>query len=143
MDAISIPKESIKTVWNLVENDITKALIRSGGYANSDYFKQQCLEGFFQLWIVWDSENKNKYFGVCVTEIIVRPLQRCLNIRIMTGRHRQKWQHLLKKIEVWAALNNCDKMELVARPGWERILKNFKYSKSHVLLEKPLKRGVN
>jgi hypothetical protein len=33
-------------------------------------------------------------------------------------------------------------MELIARPGWERILKNFKYSKSHVLLEKPLKRGV-
>jgi hypothetical protein len=29
MDAINIPKESIKTVWNLVENDITKALIRS------------------------------------------------------------------------------------------------------------------
>jgi hypothetical protein len=49
MDAISIPKESIKTVWNLVENDITKALIRSGGYANSDYFKQQCLEGLFSV----------------------------------------------------------------------------------------------
>jgi hypothetical protein len=27
-------------------------------------------------------------------------------------------------------------MELVARPGWEKVLRRFGYSKSHVLLEK-------
>jgi hypothetical protein len=78
---------------------------------------------------------------LCITEIIQRPLIKCCHISIMTGHHREKWQHLIKDIEVWAALNNCDKMELIARPGWEKILKNFKYSKSHVLLEKPLKKN--
>ena len=42
-----------------------------------------------QLWILWDSQDK-KYYGVVVTEIIQRPLQRCLNIKIMTGNHREK-----------------------------------------------------
>jgi hypothetical protein len=32
-------------------------------------------------------------------------------------------------------------MELIARPGWERVLRNFRYKKSHVLLEKQLKKG--
>jgi hypothetical protein len=54
----------------------------------------------------------------------------------MTGKHRDKWQHLVKKIEDFAWANDCDLMELVARPGWEKVLRKFGYSKSHVLLEK-------
>lgn len=144
IQSVFIPKEKIHEVWGVIENDITQALIRSGGYANSNHFKEWCSNGIMQAWLVWDSTEKDhskKYYGVCVTEIIERPLQKCCNIRIMTGKHREKWQHLIKDIEVWAALNNCDKMELIARPGWEKVLKNFKYSKSHVLLEKTLKRS--
>ena len=91
-----------------------------------------------QLWILWDSEaeKQNKYYGVVVTEIIQRPLQRCLNIKIMIGRHREKWQHLIKHIEDFAWRQNCDLLELVARPGWKKILKPFGYTESHVLLEK-------
>jgi predicted dehydrogenase len=33
-------------------------------------------------------------------------------------------------------------MELIARPGWERVLKQFEYKKSHVLLEKPLTNNI-
>ena len=89
-----------------------------------------------QLWILLDKESEHKYYGVVVTEIIQRPLQRVLNIKIMTGTHREKWQHLVKEIEDFAWFNNCDSMELVARPGWEKVLKRFGYKKSHVLLEK-------
>jgi hypothetical protein len=42
----------------------------------------------------------------------------------------------IKKIEDFAWKNDCDSMELVARPGWEKVLRRFGYSKSHVLLEK-------
>jgi hypothetical protein len=59
----------------------------------------------------------------------------------MTGHHREKWQHLIKDIEKFANHNDCDKMELIARPGWEKVLRNFRYKKSHVLLEKQLKKG--
>mgnify|MGYP006956549928 FL=1 len=140
---VGIPRDAINKVWSKVENDIIAALDRSGNWANSTYFYDRCKEGKYQLWVLWDKDEPTdvkKYYGIVVTEIIQRQLQKCCLIKIMTGHHREKWQHLLKDIEVWAALNNCDKMELMARPGWERILKNFKYSKSHVLLEKPLKK---
>ena len=41
-----------------------------------------------------------------------------------------------KTIEEFAWHNNCDLLELVARPGWKRVLKPFGYKEGHVLLEK-------
>jgi hypothetical protein len=139
VELIGIPKNLINKVWIKVENDISKALNRSDNYANSEHFRENCNKGIFQLWILWDKKSDNQYYGLVVTEIVQRPLQRCLNIRIMTGRDREKWQHMIKLIENFGIKNKCDKMELIARPGWERILKQFNYTKSHVLLEKKLK----
>ena len=136
----NIPTKSVDEVWGVVKNDIANALSRSNGYALSDHIKQWIKETKMQLWILWDAEaEKEKYYGVVVTEVIQRPLQRCLNIKIMIGRHREKWQHLIKHIEDFAWQQNCDLLELVARPGWKKILKPFGYKESHVLLEKKKK----
>jgi hypothetical protein len=138
---VNIPNKSVNDTWGLVKTDIANALNRSNGYALADHIKKWILEDKMQLWILWDAEaNKDsKYYGVVVTEIIQRPLQRCLNIKIMIGKHREKWQHLIKHIEDFAWINNCDLLELVARPGWKKILKPFGYTESHVLLEKKKK----
>ena len=133
----NIPTNSVDEVWKVVKNDIANALTRSNGYALSDHIKKWIKDTKMQLWILWDAEaEKEKYYGVVVTEVIQRPLQRCLNIKIMIGRHREKWQHLIKHIEDFAWQQNCDLLELVARPGWKKILKPFGYTESHVLLEK-------
>ena len=134
---INIPTKSVDEAWRVVRTDIANALTRSNGYALSEHIKKWIIEEKMQLWILWDQEaDKEKYYGVVVTEVIQRPLQRCLNIKIMTGRHREKWQHLIKHIEDFAWQQNCDLLELVARPGWKKILKPFGYTESHVLLEK-------
>ena len=134
---VNIPPESVSKAWGIVKADIANALARSNGYALADHILKWINEKKMQLWILWDSEaENNKYYGVVVTEIIQRPLQKCLNIKIMTGRHREKWQHLIKHIEDFAWQQNCDLLELVARPGWKKVLKPFGYTESHVLLEK-------
>ena len=134
---VNIPPESVSKAWGVVKADIANALARSNGYALADHILKWINEKKMQLWILWDPEaENNKYYGVVVTEIIQRPLQKCLNIKIMTGRHREKWQHLIKHIEDFAWQQNCDLLELVARPGWKKILKPFGYRESHVLLEK-------
>ena len=135
IEQVLIPTDKVKQVWSIVVKDIADALARSNAYARAEHIKKDILDNKMQLWILWDSETK-EYYGVCVTEIIQRPLQRCLNIKIMTGRHRDKWQHLIKHVEEFAWHNNCDLLELVARPGWKKILKQYGYKESHVLLEK-------
>ena len=138
IELISVPTKSVNEVWGLVKTDIANALNRSNGYALADHIKKWINEEKMQLWILWDKEaaKESKYYGLVVTEIIQRPLQRCLNMRIMTGRHREKWQHLIKHIEDFAWLNNCDSLELIARPGWKKVLKPFGYTETHVLLQK-------
>ena len=138
IELINVPTKSVNEVWALVKTDIANSLNRSNGYALADHIKKWIIEEKMQLWILWDKEaaKESKYYGLVVTEILQRPLQRCLNMRIMTGRHREKWQHLIKHIEDFAWLNNCDSLELIARPGWKKILKPFGYTETHVLLEK-------
>ena len=138
IELINVPTKSVNEVWALVKTDIANALNRSNGYALADHIKKWIIEEKMQLWILWDKEaaKESKYYGLVVTEIIQRPLQRCLNMRIMTGRHREKWQHLIKHIEDFAWLNNCDSLELIARPGWKKVLKPFGYTETHVLLQK-------
>jgi len=135
IEQVLIPTNKVEQVWSFAVKDIADALARSNGYARAEHIKKEILDNKMQLWILWDSETK-EYYGVCVTEIIQRPLQRCLNIKIMTGKHREKWQHLIKHVEEFAWQNNCDLLELVARPGWKKVLKQYGYKESHVLLEK-------
>jgi hypothetical protein len=135
IEQILIPTNKVKQVWSIVVKDIADALARSNAYARAEHIKKDILDNKMQLWILWDAKTK-EYYGVCVTEIIQRPLQRCLNIKIMKGRHRDKWEHLIKHVEEFAWHNNCDLLELVARPGWKKILKQYGYKESHVLLEK-------
>ena len=134
---LNIPTKSVDQAWGIVKSDIANALARSNRYALADHIKEWIKEEKMQLWILWDPDvDNNKYYGVVVTEIIQRPLQRCLNIKIMIGKHREQWQHLIKHIEDFAWIHNCDLLELVARPGWKKILKPFGYKETHILLEK-------
>ena len=135
IEQVLIPTNKVEQVWSFAVKDVADALARSNGYARAEHIKKEILDNKMQLWILWDSETK-EYYGVCVTEIIQRPLQRCLNIKIMTGRHRDKWQHLIKHVEEFAWKNNCDLLELVARPGWKKVIKQYGYKESQVLLEK-------
>ena len=138
IELVQIPKENINIVWRQCKTMIADAMASSNNYANASHFKQWISENKMQLWFLWDKEADidQRLYGIVVTEIIQRPLQRCLNIKIMTGKHREKWQHLIKHIENYAWQNNCDLLELVARPGWKRVLKPFGFKESHVLLEK-------
>ena len=141
MKLVRIPAEQLDTVWSLIEKDIKDALAYSGNLTSSSFVLEKSKENKFQVWVLWDEDKKTtreKYFGVVVTEIIKRELGKVCHIYIMTGRQRHKWQFLVKDIEQFAIDEDCLMMELIARPGWKRILNNFDYKMTHVVLEKKL-----
>ena len=57
----------------------------------------------------------------------------------MTGKQRHKWQYLIKDIEKFAKQEDCKMMELIARPGWQKILNNFGNNRTNLVLEKKIK----
>ena len=141
MKLVNIPSSNLDEVWSLVKNDITDALNFSGNHTDAQFVLETLKEEKFQLFVVWDKDQPttlDKYYGVVVTEIIQKKLKKACHIFIMTGRQRQKWTALIKVIEDFAEQNDCDLLELVARPGWQRILKDYNYKRTHVVLEKPI-----
>ena len=145
MELVRIPTKELDKVWGLIEKDIRKALLFSGQLSDSAFVLKTAKEGKFQIWILWDKVQKTsveKYFGVVITEIVEKPLGKVCHIYMMTGRQRHKWQYLIKDIEKFAQEEKCSVMELIARPGWQKILNQFGYKRTHVVLEKQIKQEI-
>ena len=141
MNLVNIPSSNLDDVWSLVKKDISEALSYSGDHTDAQFVYDCVKEKKMQLWVVWDKKKPTtleKYYGVVVTEIVKRKLIQSCNIFIVTGRHRQQWQHLINVLEDFAIENNCTNMELIARKGWQRIMEQFDYKQTHVVLEKPI-----
>lgn len=142
MDIVYIPKEEIDKVWVLAKPYVDDALIYSNNHHHSDHFKNLMIQGKLQLWFLWDDKKntiQEKMNGVVVSEIINRSIKKVFHLPIVTGKNRQRWQHLIEKLENFAKDQECDCMELIARPGWQKILDKHNYFKTHVVLEKNLK----
>jgi hypothetical protein len=146
MELVQIPIQELEKVWGIVEKDIKSALAYSSQLTDSDFVFDTLKEGKFQLWVLWDKKQSkaiDKYFGVVVTEIIKRKFGKVCHIYIMTGKQRTKWQHLITKVEDFAKQEGCKMMELIARPGWQRVLDDYGYKRTHVVLEKQIKQEDN
>ncbi len=146
MKLVRIPTSNVNEVWSLVKQDIQNALTYSGDYTDSQFVFDCLKNNKMQMWIIWDkskSKTLEKYYGVVVTEVIQRKLKKSCQIFIMTGRHRQKWTSLIQVLEDFALEQNCDLMELNARVGWQRVLQNYDYKRTHVVLEKQLIKKEN
>ena len=146
MELVRIPIIELDKVWSLVEKDIRNALAYSGQLTDSDHVYETAKEDKFQVWVIWDKNQKktnDKYFGVVVTEIIKRKHGKVCHVYIVTGRQMSKWQHLISRVEEFAKDEGCKMMELIARPGWQKVYNNHGYKKTHVVLEKQIKQEDN
>ena len=136
--AVIIPTENVEEAWQLVDKHIQKALERSGEHYNSADIKNNCLENCMQLWLGWDNDEEKSHYCTAITQILKRPNSKVCNIFIATGREMKKWVHVMDEIAKWSDIQKCTHVESWARPGWERVLKQYQFNKTHVLLERKL-----
>lgn len=128
-----IQPHEIDAAWAEARPWVEGACRRNRGKYDASDILAGLKSGDDQLWI-WKSASA---FGIGVTRIVVYPKQRVCSVRIVTGTNAHEWQHeCLSTIEAWARECGCSAMELVARPGWARRLKD--YAMTHVYLEKAL-----
>jgi hypothetical protein len=137
MECIKIESNLINQIWILVKDLIQNSCDRAGGFADANDVKSWLEQDKMQLWVAWDNNNKT-IKCVCVTEIRVYPKFKVCDCKITTGTNYKSWVNFMDIICKWAKLNNCKKMEIFTRPGWERILKHKGFIKTHVQLEKNL-----
>lgn len=137
MEAVACPAvapagaPSLTTMWHLARPWIDRACSRSSGRYTTETVYRDLMLRNKQLWCAVDGDNVH---AVMVTEILTYAtgLKTCF-ILMCVGRGRTDWQHLMDNIIDWAKSCGCQMMESWARPGWERVLGDWR--KTHVMLE--------
>ena len=139
VNVLPIEPIDIDIFWPLMEFMITEALAFSGKYADSKWFFDELKKDILQCWIMFgsDEQEENKVFGVCIGRIAVLPNYSQYEIIICTGKRRELWEdNLVKEVTNFAKTNECKRMSIMARPGWEKVSKKWGWQKKHVQLEK-------
>lgn len=132
-----IPPQNLPNVMALVYPKIDAATSYSvGKYTGNDVVKK-IASGHMQLWAAYD-EDADVVSGVAITEIAVYPQRRICRFLCATGENMSEWVDFIDDIEKWGESMGCDGFQAECRPGWERVLKDKGYRKSHVILNKEL-----
>lgn len=136
---LAIEPKDIDRFWPLAEFMISEALAFSGKYADSKWIMEELKKDTMQCWIMFGSDEleENKVFGIAVGRIACLPNYNQYEIVICTGKRRELWEdNLVATITDFAKANNCKRMSIMARPGWEKVSKKWGWKKKHVQLEK-------
>ena len=112
-------------IWDFLERG---AKLLDDGRTTEDLM-EALSDGRQQLWMI---SNGEKLVAICITEIVGKI---CLFF-LMIGEGRKNWLHLITEVEDWARTKDCERMRALARPGWARVLKD--YRKTRIVLEKQL-----
>ena len=127
-----IPSYWVDEAWPHVEPFLPAIIKSARGKLTGEDLRHICKSGVYQLWLAMGEE----VIAVGMTEIIPYPKKRICRVIVGEGRQRKKWQHFIKEIESWARQQNCTGMQVLGRPGWQRV--HIDYDATHVLLEKDL-----
>jgi len=142
VNVVAVVAKDVQKFWPLSEFMVAEALKYSGEYADAKHIYDELIADKMQLFIMFgsDESEENKVFGTCVTRISSMPNYDQLEIVICTGKRRDLWEDkIVATITAFAKANQCKRLCIWARPGWERVSKKWGWKKKHVQLVKDIK----
>jgi len=142
VNVLYIGQDKIEEYWNLVDFMLREGLKYDGSPMNIEDLKENLLDGSFQLFMMFGSDDGEKYkvFGVFVTRIMELPNFRQCEVILLKGEKRELWQdEAADAIENLAIQEDCKKIAVHARPGWKNFLKSKGLEVKRYLYTKELK----
>lgn len=135
VNLIQLKPEHVASWGEKINSHVSNIAEHSRGKYNTEDFFSCAFLGKVQFWLGLEELNV-KAFGV--TQVNDFPSSRVCQFVGLTGEDRKEWISWMQEIEKWAKFNGCTDMELVCRPGWERVMKDQNFKKTHVVLNKYL-----
>lgn len=140
MILVPVPVDTIPKVWSAILPFIEKGIKRHEDRYTVEGIAQALHDEKWGLWIAW-KEDPGEIRAILATEIYtVMTGDRVSNIPFLSGEGKEDWFHLLEGIEQWAIQMGCQRIEMVARKGLARHLKDYRMT--HVMLSKDLDNGT-
>lgn len=125
IECISVSPYNIEKVWGVVSPMLEKAMDKWLPVWEINDVKEDLITGKRILWITIDNEEE-KVYGALVTEIMLYPREKILNIVLIGGDEMKKWREcFLEKITAFARSEECYALQGIGRKGWEKVLPDF------------------
>jgi hypothetical protein len=142
VNVLYIGQDKIEEYWSLVNFMLREGLKYDGNPMNIEDLKEGLLDGSYQLFMMFGSDDGEKYkvFGVFVTRIMELPNYKQCEVILLKGEKRELWQdEAADAIEHLAIQEDCKKIAVHARPGWKNFLTSKQWEVKRYLYTKELK----
>jgi len=137
-----IEPKKVDEYWVLVDFMLREGLRYDGDPMSIEDLKQGIKSGAFQLFVMFGSDDglKSKVFGVFVTRVVELPNFKQCEVILLKGEKRELWQdEAAEMIEHLAIQNDCKRVAVHARPGWQKFLEGKEWKVKRYLYTKELK----
>ena len=141
VNVLFIAPNKVEEYWSLVDFMLREGLKYDGDPMSIKDLKNGLLDGSFQLFIMFGSDDGEKYkvFGVFVTRIMELPNYKQCEVILLKGEKRELWQdEAAQAIENLAIQEDCKRIAVHARPGWQKFLKERDWEVKRYLYTKEL-----
>jgi len=126
VEVLEIHPKILDQYWSLCEFMLREGLKYDGDPMSIEELKKYIQNDKAGLFMMFGSDDGVQYkvFGVCVLRIMPLPNYSQCEIILLKGEKRELWQdELADTIERVARINECKKIAVHARPGWQPFLK--------------------
>jgi hypothetical protein len=118
-ELVPVTLDYLDKVWPLVERFAREAMKHARGEDTPEMFLADCRRADAQIWL---AAEKATVLAACGTSIDVRrDGNKVFNIRWLSGRDYDSWQHHFDRMKLWAASKGCTSLYYRGRPGWQRM----------------------
>jgi len=141
VEVLEIVPDMVDEYWNLVEFMLREGLRYDGDPMSIDDLREGIKKRAFQLFIMFGSDDGIKYkvFGVFVTRVVELPNFKQCEVILLKGEKRELWQdEAAETIENVAIQNDCKRIAVHARPGWQKFLEGKQWKVKRYLYTKEL-----
>lgn len=142
VDVMPISKDEVDHYWDLLKLMVIQGLRHSGDLMTEADLKEDIKQGFMQLFIMFGSLDgyESKVYGVFVTRITDHAQKRQCEVVLLAGKDREHWEdQVTLTIEELAKANGCDRIAILARPGWKKLGDRHGYKMKNIEFVKEIK----
>jgi len=133
LDVYIVEKHEIDTVWDDVKELIAKT---NDDVLNEEDILAYLKTGHYILWIVTKPDSVSIVAAITI-EYAHYPRHKMCRVVTLAGESMFEWiDEGLLMLEDWAKAQGCAYMDMYARRGWKKVLKE--YEEDCVLLRKKL-----
>jgi len=133
---LPVSTQDVDLYWSFVSQYIESALEHTDGEISLKDIRSDIANQNRQLWVI-------KYQGEYIAAVITRVFTHNEGLKIgeitfAGGKDHDLWDHFADVVGEWFKNQNCKFIDIVGRPGWQRLYKKRGFKPKYLILRKSL-----